>query len=68
LLVKAEPDSNCTELGDVNTGNDWFKDEEDVKIRLRNRAAETSANVATLDVLKQDGDLVGGSGRAFKCP
>ncbi len=68
LLVKAEPDTSCKELGDINTGNDWFKSEEEVKIRLRNRAGDMRANVATLDVLKSDGDLVAGSGRAFQCP
>jgi hypothetical protein len=68
MLVKAEPESSCKELGSTTTGNDWFKTEEEVKIRLRNLAAEMSANVATLDVLKQDGSLWGGSGRAFRCP
>ncbi len=68
LLVKAEPGATCKELGDVSTDNDWLRNEGDVKIRLRNKAAEMGANVATLDVLKSSGNLVGGSGRAFKCP
>lgn len=68
LLVKAEPESTCRELGDVSTGNDRFMDEGHVKITLRNKAADKGANVATLDVLKQSGNLLGGSGRAFKCP
>ena len=68
MLIKSEPDSTCKELGDTNTGNDWFRDEAAVKVTLRNQAAELGANVATLDVLKQSGSLLGGSGRAFKCP
>lgn len=68
LIIKAEPEKACKELGDVTTGNDWFRNEGDVKIVLRNKAAESGANVATLDVLKSDRNLVGGSGRAFKCP
>jgi hypothetical protein len=68
LLVKAEPDGQCNELGDVSTGNDWLRDEGAVKIMLRNKAAELGANVGTLDVLKTSGNLFGGSGRAFKCP
>jgi hypothetical protein len=68
LLVKSEPDVSCKELGDVNTGNDWFKNIEDVKVVLRNKSAALGANVATLDVLENDGDLKKGSGRAFQCP
>jgi hypothetical protein len=68
IIVKAEPDKACKELGDVDTGNDWLKNESLVKIMLRNQGGEKGANVVTLDVLKSDGNLVGGSGRAFKCP
>ena len=68
LVIKAEPDTACKELGDITTGNDWFRNEGDVKIVLRNKAAESGANVATLDVLKLEKNLVAGSGRAFKCP
>ncbi len=67
LLVKSEPGTDCRELGDVSTGNDWYRDESHVKIVLRNQAAEMGGNVATLDVLKNDGKLIGGSGRAFAC-
>lgn len=68
LLVKAEPDATCKELADISSGNTWFKNEADVKIWIRNQAAEDGGNVATLDVLKYDGSLVGASGRAFQCP
>ncbi len=53
---------------DVTTGNDWLRNEGDVKIMLRNKAATLGANIATLDVLKTSNNLVAGSGRAFKCP
>lgn len=67
LLVKAEPPITCSELDWLSTENDWFATEEDVRIRLRNDAAKLGANVATLDVLQQDGNLWAGSGRAFRC-
>jgi hypothetical protein len=69
VVVKAEPDAACKELGDVTTGNDWYKDESAVKIALRNQVAEKGGNLLALDVLKfPNGNLAGGSGRAFRCP
>ena len=68
IIIKAEPETACKELGDVSNDNDWLHTEGDVKTLLRNKAAALGANVVTLDVLKTSGNLVGGSGRAFKCP
>jgi hypothetical protein len=68
LRITSEPPRECKELGDLNTGNDWYRSEEDVKIVLRNKAAESRANTATLDVVKHSGNLLDGSGRAFECP
>lgn len=68
LLLKAEPGPECKEIGDISTGNDWYIKETDVKIVLRNRAAELGANFATWDMIKKNGRLLAGSGRAFTCP
>ena len=67
LIMKAEPNSGCEEIGDVSTGNDWYRSATDVKVDLRNKAAGIGANVVSLDIVEKEDQLYGGSGRAFKC-